>query len=587
MRRSITALGFILTAAFASSALAQRSRLRPLNFDADRNGLQILAQRFEYALTDGERLQIGDLILDGRKLKIEFEPGTRTMTFQWPQLSAKRGRISLLNNIGKAVWSRDVASLNAEPLREEEPNREGHREEVMQWRLKEISSSTIDELSEYPFFRFCVSNEDSRSRSFFCSRDYYLSKRSGLPVLTARNRLSREIAVEINGTAVQPQGLVYLNSPEESLFLRAQTQSGTLFEFNTRSREIDFLDVVLRNDGMLKLTARGAESTRQDQVDFIGDGKYEVLLPKTRPYFFVQGEGNIPMRQEFHVRGEPPLEAWRAQVAQNSPQRSFAAEVELLGVHQPEVQVKNYDAKADLRTRPNNQFVWGLKGLEPGETNRRYLLIEAPNKARYTASYEIERGLQNTWNFNLRQQTPSGNSRGKVRYERAIENFFGAQGSWATFRWFLGLEYDQHLTNHGSAPNLDHLEADISIRFPSGFWLRDEGWTLSLGYGQTAVNGTKGMNPVLKLTRQSRTLPQSFLGRLGDWFEPAFLVRGPNSGDGPKMQSLTELSGHLYRPFDKRSWLRYGLAVTGFATDVPEQEREWQLSLDLGVIVRF
>lgn len=580
-------LFLLLSATMAALPVhAQRARLRPLDFDADRNGLQVLAQRFEYALTEGERLQIGDLALDGEKFRLEFEPGTRNLTFRWPQLMARRGRLSLLNNIGKAVWSRDLAQLGVE-MEPGAETKDGLREEIARWVLKGLSTATVDELAEYPFFRFCVSLEEERSRAFFCSRDYYLSKRTGLFVLTERNRLSRDVLVEINGTAVEPQGLIYLNSPEESLFLRAQTGSGTLFEITTRRRRVDFIDVVVLNDETIKITARGAEPTRQDQVDFLEDGRYHLFLPKKRPYFFVQGEGNIPMRQEFHVRGEPPLEAWRAFVAANSPQKSFAKEVELLGIHPAEVQLKNYDAKGELTVRPNHQFIWLLKDLEPGTANRRYILVEAPNKARYTTSYEIERGFQNGWIMSLRQQTPSGNARGRARYDRAIESLFGARGSWASFRWFLGLEYDQHLTTLGNTPDLDHLDLDLAVRFPSGLWLRDEGWLVALGMGQTAVNGAKGMTPSLRLVRQSRPSARSFLGRLGEWFEPTIFVRGPSSGDSPKLQSFTELSTHFYRPLDSRSWLRYGVAVSGASTDLPDLSSAWQLSADLGVVLRF
>lgn len=583
MRVHLAAL--LILALLPNGAGAQASRLRTLDFDADRNGLQILAQRFEYMVDDNERLQIGDLALNATRFRLEFEPGPRNLVFRWPRLISGAGRLSILNNVGKAVWSRDLATMSLET--EASEVRDEIRDEVVIWSLKGIAASTIEELSSYPFFRFCLSREEPRSRLFFCSRDYYLSKTSGTPVLTERSRLSRESSVEINGTGVEPQGLIYLNSPEESLFLRVQTRSGTLFEITTRRREVEFLDVILQSEETLRVTARGAPPTQQGRVDFDAEGRYHLLLSRQRPYFYIEGEGGIPMRQEFHVRGEPPLAAWRVHVASSSPTRSFAKEVELLGVHPGDVQLKNYDAKGDLSLRQQRQFVWVLKDLEAGKANRRYLLVEAPNKGRYTASYEILRGYQDFWSFGLRHQLPSGDQRGRARYERTFESFLGSYSSWANFRWLLGIEYDQHLTSRGGSPYLDHLEVDLTLRFPGGLMMQDEGWLVSLGFGSMAVNGTKSTHPLLRIKKMFRTGSRFNLDRWADWLESGILFRSGSGSVSPRLQSYTELFTHAYLPLERRSWFRYGLSISGGSTDTPEGNIDWQMGLDAGVTLAF
>ncbi len=101
------ALSSLMVIPTQAQQLSQKSKLSPLHFEAERNGLKVLPQRFEYTLLDDYKIKIGDVLVDTENINFSIAPAKSSqgydLTFTWPIHLFDRGELALKNNTGKAI----------------------------------------------------------------------------------------------------------------------------------------------------------------------------------------------------------------------------------------------------------------------------------------------------------------------------------------------------------------------------------------------------------------------------------------------------------------------------------------------------
>ncbi|HEY1079023.1 MAG TPA: hypothetical protein VGE46_02965 [Bdellovibrio sp.] len=583
-----------LVVSVSAAAQQNRAKLKPLYFQADKNNLQVLPQRFEYTLLDEDRLKVGDILIEASQITFHVEPssrikGTYNIRFTWPAGLLKEGAISIKNNSGKAVLNSVITPENIKVSQEapQDGEEEKLRSEVATINFDGISSSIIDDMKYFPFMVFCIYKESDDTRLYLCSKELYLSSQQGQMVVMPRSATKKPAQIEINGKIVGNQGIIYLDDKSENVAFKAQTQTGAFLEVETSKKDVDFKDVVVSEDGeKIILTASGAEPVDEKKVKKISEQEWQIALPKARPVLYLKGNGDIPMRQEFYVRGPLPKEKNRPFLSARSAERTYSSKLSFSGVTPEGTQVKvdEKDSQASLEATKKNQFLWTVQDIPAGVENRRYLnvLSEGQN---FSVGYDMFRGLPFGVGLGAQYLTPSGVAFGSVSFDWWVENFLGMNANWSRFHWGLSLSRDQQLTESDGVAKVDITTFELLWRNQDGFDLIDETWGLSLPLkmiqGPSASAMTYGLGGFVSKK------PMRWLKSFMHWSELELQYFLGSSGSDFKVKSAYMLSAKAFWKVSARTHWYYGLSLSDYKYDPAAPKENLQISLNGGIYWKF
>ncbi|MEN0058316.1 MAG: hypothetical protein AAGB31_05740 [Bdellovibrio sp.] len=586
-------LGMTGFAAFAQSPRAS-GRLRPLSFQADKNGLQVLPQRFEYSLMDEDRLKVGDILIDTTQVIFQVEPsqkkGLYKLSFSWPAGLLKEGQLAIKNNSGKAVFN---ALLNQKNVQITASTAAGNsddesplRSEIATYTVENVEAGLIEDMKYFPFMVFCINRESDNTRLYLCSKELYLGSQQGQMSVKSRASSKKTAQVEINGKVVGNQGLIYLNDRTENVAFKAQMQTGAFLEIETRKKDVDFKDAVFSADGEnIILTASGAEPVDESKVQKISEEEWQISLPKSRPLIYLKGEGDIPMRQEFYIRKPLPSEKDRPFVSARSSTRTYASRLKFLGVTPEGVRVSlpEDEKEAELENSKKNQFSWTVHNIRAGQASRRYLKVQTGN-GEYTAGYDLFRGRPFLLAAQAVYHSPSALAYGSLELQWWMEHFLGLNSDWTRFHWGLSVEHSQHLTEKSDITEFDTTTLQLLWRAREGFHLVDATWGLTLPVQMIRSESASAMAYGLGAFWMQK--PSSWLKSMMTWYELKAQFFAGSSGDF-KLASAYQAQALAYWNFTDSWALRYGLEVSDYKFDPAATKEETQVGARLGLAISF
>src|SRR5437868_3724177 len=276
----------------------------PLFFQADKNNIQVLPQRFEYNLVDEDHIKIGDIIIDSTTFGFQIAPsvnfpGKFRARFIWPSGLLKDGSLLLKDNTGKAIWTTNFNRKSIHLINPATTEQDKNvRTQLAELVVDQLNPALVEDMKYFPFMNFCISRTNQDTRIYLCSKEVYLTSKENRLTISSRAQGKRNAFVEINAKSVGNQGIIFLNNENENIGFRAMTQSGAILEVETRMKPVDFKDVVLSDDQKkLILTASGAEPVNEESVQRISNDEWQFEIDAQRPILYLKGEGDIPMRQ--------------------------------------------------------------------------------------------------------------------------------------------------------------------------------------------------------------------------------------------------------------------------------------------------
>lgn len=583
--------GLALT--LSAHAQTKSSKLRPLYFQADKNNLQVLPQRFEYTLMDEDRLKVGDILIDTTEVTFQVEPSTTQkgayrIQFSWPGGLLKEGELAIKNNSGKAIFnsllSRENVKLTAGQRAEGE---EDLRSEKASFTVDNVEASLVDDMKYLPFMVFCIYRESDETRLYLCSNELYLSSQQGQMAVKARTSTKRAAQIEINGKVVGNQGIIYLNDRSENVSFRAATRSGAFLEIETRKKDVDFKDVVVSdNNENLILTASGAEPVDEKMVKKVSETEWQISLPKSRPILYLKGDGDIPMRQEFYIRGQLPREKNRPYLSARSATRTYSSTLSFQGVTPQGVTVKvpEADKTAELQNTRKNQFVWTVRDIPAGMESRRYLNVAADGH-NFVVGNDNFRGQPFALGFSGRYLTPAGIAYGTVEFQWWIENFLWLNSDWTRFHWGIAIERQQQLMENENYAKADMTTVEVLWRAHEGFHLADESWGLSLPLQM--IQGKSASSMAYGLGAFWLKKPHRWMRGLMDWSEYKLQYFAGGSGSDFKVKSAYVLKAQAYRQLTSQWHLRYGLDLSDYKFDPAATKEDMQIGVNAGLNWQF
>ncbi|WP_413584578.1 hypothetical protein [Bdellovibrio sp. HCB274] len=572
----------VLALMVGSTALAETRK--PMLFQASKNNLQVLPQRFEYTLIDEDRLKVGDILIDSTKVTFDLQPPTKNdapykVRFTWPADLLKDGELAIKNNAGKAIFT---TRLNQDIVKvsKNERDEENLRSDLASLTVELKDAKIVDDMKYLPFMTFCIYRQSEDTQTYLCSKELYLSSAKGQLEVLPRSSSKKSAQVEINGKVVGNQGIIYLNDRSESVAFKALTQSGAFLEIETRMNEVDFKDAVQTENGQrIVVTASGAQPADGSKVRRLTDGSWQTVLSKERPLIYLKGDGDIPMRQEFYVRGAIPPATIRPSLSSNSVTQTYSSNLKLEGAAPAGVTVSGDGSDKDATFQSEgNRFIWNLRNLPSGKSTRHFVQVQSGENT-FMAGYDIERGNPFSGWLGLRYQTPSGIAFGTLGLEWWFENFLGINSNATRLHWGLAVSRDQHLTTNDDYPEVDMTNAELFWRANAGFHLVDETWGLSLPMQMVQAPEGSSMAYGLGVFVQNKPTA-AWLKKAMEWSELKVQYYFGGSGSDFKVSNAYRVEGNGYYQIKKDFYLKYGLGLSSYKYDPAAPKEDMQIELN-------
>ncbi len=572
-----------ITLFFSLSSQAEGEKSPSVVFQADKNGVQILPQKFEYTLLDSEKIRIGDILIDASTFNFQLVKNSSdenyTIKFTWPAGLLTEGQLILMNHNGKAIWQNNIISnqIQISRMTSDFPNL---RAELAVFNSEILEAALLTQMKYLPFINFCISAARDNTKIYLCSRELYVSSVGKEIVVTDRKKADKEASVEINGSRVGPQGIIVLNDKDQNIFFKATAESGAYLEIETRMKEVDFKDSVLSENGEnLILTASGAEPVDSSKVKFTSANSWKIEIPVNRPILYLKGGGGIPMRQEFFIKGDLPPENLRPKISPDSVNKTFSSSITINGSAPRGVRLRASSAKETLKVDPKNNFTWTMSDLPRGEISRRYLNINSKSKT-FVARYDIYHGKPYVLQTGLQYQTPSGVAIASLQLQWWLEKFI------TSFQWGLQLNANIPATKNAGYPEYDETRLELLYRFRPGFPLQENIW--GLGLPISSIKGKDVSTTGIGISFWGYQNSPAFFPSWIKACQPKFTyLSGSGTNGNFKLSSWLELENQFFTLINTQHWLTYGIHYRILTWDPVPAEGKNQFVLNVGYLINF
>jgi hypothetical protein len=462
-----------LTALLIFPAFSQASEL--LYFPIDKTKIQILPQRFEYELINKDKFRLGNTLLDAEKIGFQIQSASRsryTLKFRWPASLIRKGEIVIKDNVGKAIWKQNLDSVKI--TKSTETTAEGNKliTDSASFETTDFTESQLSQLRLLPFFRFCVHHEEELTRMYLCSKDLYFKHVGPRVMIKSRDSLHQESFVQINGQVVGNKGIIFLQSTQDPLSMKATLASGASIELDTRLKAVDFVDAYQAGDKMV-IKAKGAEPNDDEQIIRHEKDEWTAKLSMDRPVLYLLGEGDIPMRQEFIVKSKLRSESLQIPISSPAEGGTYSSSTTVELSVPSNLQLQATDKNSTVTKLPQHhsgsdtdQWVWEISDLQPGKINHRLLNVETPEE-QLIGSTEIFRSYRNELFAGM------GLTRGLLdfHFQQAMNK-----------NWSWNLAYRQFVETAPLEPSFSILSVMADYRLTKGLYLKTPSHGLTLSF---------------------------------------------------------------------------------------------------------
>lgn len=565
-----TILSCLILAGLSSSADT------PLNFSAEHNKIQILPQKFEYTLLDESSIKLGDILIDSKSLNFQLEfkqsnPNVVKVIFSWPAGLIKDGELTLYNNYGKALIKEEITKEKIQIIAGESNKDTLLRNEKATYTTDYQDEEFLEEIKYLPFLKFCIAKKEKNTKIELCSSELYVSSDDNKLTIKLRKSSQREAVVIINGKEAGDQGIIFLNDKNENINFKAQSESGALLEIITKLKPIDFKDVVLSDDQKkIKFKGVGGFPVKEEGVKKINDTTWEISLPTEFPVFFVQGEGGMPMKQEFNIKGAVPQEKMRSYLISPLVEKTYSENISLEARLPKGASAKPKDALSNVIPKKNQRFTWNLLNLTANTLNKRYLVTSSKD-SEATIGYDVFRGHR----FEAFTQ---------VRALSPLNMFIlDLDLSWwlNNLRSGLGFKYCLAVTKPESIKSFSDIEFNYFHRLSAGLNFIDPSYFIGASYKMFKINDLSFAVPGLTLGRKATT-HSLWLSAIADWYQWKFqYFTGQNKAE-LNLKSIYSFDFTNFYGITESQFLNYSLGILKYQTDSESDFSKDQISLTFG-----
>ncbi len=504
--------------AFAVSASSdldeQKNYSRPLLFSPEDNKINLMAPQIKWDF-DQNKINLGGVVLDGAAINVTLDqiprettprkfreylrstPLVTNLSFAWPEILTKDGRLEIYSQTGQLLFSQRVDSEKRASFKRffRAPEKK---------LLDEHSKSNFGildvDLLKMPFlagnsvFRACISEIHSPVEKIrICTGFNRVIATDGKLSLQPEPS-SATPTVFIGNSEIGPSGAVNFQK-ENAIQVRVRFSSGAIVDFSSRPLTLKLLDVVASNDeSRIILKGQGekplgnvrtlqvppnhfwsATGTREEPI-------WQVIVTRDNPTVRVQGAWNIPFT--YLVRFDRvPKEADRVFLNTHAGSGTYSSNPELFLSTPAKTSLISHEAS--VTPRGENRYAWTFNAPQKGERNKARVLVQNtdnPDES-WVAHYQLFRGYP--WELSARLTgIVDSTLQLNLIAEGAAAYWFETLGRWqsSTFskhRWGLSTRYFRSLSDFSVSEDTPSqpfrvLNFDVKYNITPGIWNRDE-----------------------------------------------------------------------------------------------------------------
>lgn len=516
-----------------ASGAAKGKYSRPLLFAPEDNGIEFTSPQIRWNLVKGQKINLGGLIFGSSSIRLTIDQIDReavsrryrtgrlskfvtNVSFQWPSIMARTGRMTAELENGTAIWSADideekradwVSALKADS----DKLFKAHYRNT--WGLIDIDPKAAFLKSETRF-RFCLAQTVTESERIRICSSLHVTSRSGDTIKIEPINENRTPNVYIGKDAFGTRATV--NFPESrKIDLRVLFANGSSVALTSRPIQVKFLDVVLDSAGEnLILTGKGLKPLGKvkelhappnhfwSATGLGADTVWQMSIRRNIPTLRVLGAWNVPFT--YLIRYDAlPAERDRVFINTRTGSGTYVngARIRVLSPQGAKLSTK----ETSLQQLPNakNEFRWNFLAKDKGKNNKARITIEGSgdDKQDWVAHYQLYRGYPYEVSGRLTGIVSADMETvliGEIAAGAWFERLFGMDSYYLSERrWGMNIRYFRALQafafSSGSTALSEFSVANLDLRYNliPGIWNRDELFGLIASVEFAEIGGLK------------------------------------------------------------------------------------------------
>lgn len=522
-KRSHWCYQWIISVLFSVTTLANEGGR--IYFPAGKNGSRLLSQKLEYHIVDDDTIRLGNMLIKTNDVRIEVSQVTESkpqFSFYGPSQLMKNATIIIRDPTGRSVWSYQINNSNLEELGSatDKIASANLNNKLAVLRLPDTSAEMLRNLNNSIFFNYCIFYEDENHRYNLCSKDYRLEKVSDKWVLTQIASAKKEFIVQVNGTEVGAEGTIQISEKLSTVSFSSRLASGLLVEFRTGNIPIEVIDSKWDSQSdFANLTIR--EKNKDDKFNL--KKAWESKVAFTQSFFYLEGESQIPLKQEIFFEEKPPSEKVRPTLNRKIF-KTYSSSLTVYLKRAPTTIIKTKTAGDKIINRKIISE-WELNNIKGDGSNVHYMEISSGDKT-YFASYEVLRGRpwtiragallgQSTMSTDAEISASKQSDNGiEINFQYHASSFLGIHSDWAQLRWFTELDWAQIKTKakDSEAVAFSQSHLDFGYRFSYGFHHETPSAGMTFGFFQRQSQDESATSPSVGLFYKNPIVQIPLLG---------------------------------------------------------------------------
>lgn len=493
---------FIYTLLFYQLGWADPTEISsPFFFLANNSQVKLLGQTLEYRVIENSVIQVGDLIISNKNLRL-FLDNRGKIVLEGPLQLMVGGTLIIKDPLGKALWRQVISSPKSLEIQQREELKNSLLDDQNSTNLIENQKlraqsgrywfGSIDDLestlNHVSYFNFCIYTETNSHRIQTCSENYVLKgtdSRKAIGLLKSKDTANM---ILVNGVEVNEHGIIQFNKNTSSIALTVKLSSGILLEIKTQSIEMELLDILYEpKDSKVYLKLRDKSNSNSET------NTWSTWVPLKQRFLYIEAFGQVPLRQDLSLEtAELPVSEDKPLLL-NNIFKTYSPSIDL------EFQDNNIKkirpiTKGDQIKKTNGSYLWAIKNLNYNQLNRHVLELES-NKKKLFIGIELDRNP--SWDISVAASTGSSitsstsnssteNNKDSLQsfnlaIDKYFEGLFGATNSFNHLRWGLHSQLSQtYLQKSKQRGSL--INADLSYRLNESFHHQDSSFSLRLSY---------------------------------------------------------------------------------------------------------
>lgn len=490
---------------------------RPLLFDPADNDLQPENPQIKWDMDDsGNKINLGGLKLNAAGIGLHLDQtkrssapgalrtssdgpaGVVTLSFAWPLVLSKSGRVTIESLDGTVAWSEDVTEEMRAGWKEKLAD---YKESFLKshigsaWGKPDLPPGSLQAFRNGRPFRVCLEKTNSELEKLrICTAPYAFKKVIGGRTQVVPAEQTTTATVALGKKAIGPHGLVSFPLGKE-VDLHIAFANGATVDLSSQPAALTLLDVVESKNGReIILTGRLAQPLGKKKIvsrpeshwwapsGIDQDTIWQIALPKETPTLRILGAFNLPFTFLFRYR-KLPTEADRVFVREATTTGTYSKHPLLYGYSQKLGQISSKEESA--HKIDDHHFEWTFAAPEVGARNKSRLSLIGPPDApgKWVAHHRLYRGFPYEASARLSGVAADGGQLvllGEVAANAWFESLGFTQNDLISRqRWGVGARYFRTLTaiqatNGVSVTDFSAMNADLKYNVVRGIWNRDQ-----------------------------------------------------------------------------------------------------------------